>query len=137
MAGIKHVAVIVAAIVWFALGAGWYTFLSAPWLAGIGKTAEQMTREGGGSAMPMIIGFVAILVMCYALAWLIGRLDARSLADGAVAGAIVALGFIGGMLALNYGFEGRSVTLWLINLGYALVGLIVAGGIIGAWSKST
>ncbi len=55
--------------------------------------------------------------------------------NGALTGATVAFGLVGGMLALNYGFEARGVTLWLINAGYALVGLVLAGAIIGGWKK--
>jgi hypothetical protein len=50
-------------------------------------------------------------------------------------GAAVAAGFIAANLALNYGFEWRSVTLWLINGAYAVVGLAIAGAIIGGWKR--
>lgn len=39
------------------------------------------------------------------------------------------------MLALNYGFEARGITLWLINAGYVVVGLVISGAIIGAWRR--
>jgi len=123
----RHMAVWIAAIVFFVLGAIWYTVLSARWLAAIGKSMEQITAEQGGSPLPYVIGFVAILVMCYALSWLIERLQATTLAGGLQLGAVVA--------ALNYGFEWRSVTLWLINAAYAVVGLAIAGAIIGGWKR--
>ena len=131
----RHIAVWIAAIVFLVLGAIWYTVLSARWLAAIGKTMEQITAEQGGSPLPYVIGFVAILVMCYALSWLIERLQATTLAGGLQLGAAVAAGFIAANLALNYGFEWRSVTLWLINGAYAVVGLAIAGAIIGGWKR--
>jgi hypothetical protein len=131
----RHLAAWVAAIVFFVLGAIWYSVLSAQWLAAIGKTTEQMAAEQAGSPIPFVIGFVAILVMCYALAWLIERLQANSLAGGMGLGAAVAVGFIAANLALNYGFERRSVTLWVINAVYAVVGLGIAGAIIGGWKR--
>lgn len=70
--------------------------------------------------------------MCYTLAWLLSRLGASTWRSGAATGAGVALGLVGGMLALNYAFESRPIALWAINAGYALVGLVVAGVIIGA-----
>ena len=42
MKSINHVAIIVAAIVFFAIGAVWYNVFSEPWLAGIGKTVDQL-----------------------------------------------------------------------------------------------
>ena len=132
----NHAAVILAAVLFFVLGAVWYTLLAVPWLAGIGKTVEQIEREHGGSTLPFVVGFIAVLVMCYTLNWIIGRaLEPPTSGSGAMSGAIVALGLIGATLALNYGFEARSVSLWLINAVYVLVGLAMAGAIIGGWKK--
>ena len=50
-------------------------------------------------------------------------------------GATIALGFVAANLALNYGFERRSITLWVINAVYAVVGLGIAGAIIGGWKR--
>lgn len=131
----NHLAVIIAAIVFFVLGAAWYTVLSGAWLAGIGKTMEQMAKESGGSPMPYVVGFLAVLVMCYTLNSLLNRLGDTTAAGGAKVGAFVALGFVAANIALNYGFELRGVSLWAINTGYVLVGLSIAGAIIGGWRK--
>jgi Na+-driven multidrug efflux pump len=131
----NHFAVVVAAIVFFMLGAGWYTVLADPWAAGVGKTMEQLKRESSGSFMPMVMGFVAILVMCYTLNSLLNRLGDTTAGGGAKVGAFIALGFVAANIALNYAFELRGVTLWTINTGYVLVGLTVAGAIIGGWRK--
>ena len=137
MKSTNHFAVVVAAIAFFALGAGWYTVLADPWVAGIGKTMEQLHTETGGSPMPMVKGFVAILVMCYTLNSLLNRLGDTTAAGGAKVGAFVALGFVAANIALNYAFEVRGVTLWTINSGYVLVGLTLAGAIIGGWRKKS
>jgi hypothetical protein len=136
MVGIRHVAVIVAAVAFFLLGAGWYTLFTAQWLAGIGKTMADVERDTGGGAMSYIVGFIALLVMSYALAWLISRLGKRTTMEGAATGISVGIGFIAAMLALNYAFEGRNVSLWLINAGYAVVGLAIAGAIIGRFASA-
>jgi hypothetical protein len=124
-----------AAVVFWIIGALWYTALAAPWLDGIGKTAAQLDAETRGGPLPYLIGFGAILVMCVTLSWLVSRFEAHTLAAGAKLGALCALGFCAALLALNYGFEKRTVTLWAINAGYALVGLTIAGAIIGAWPQ--
>ena len=131
----NHFAVVVAAIVFFMLGAAWYTVLARPWAAGIGKTMEQIERDSGGSMMPMVMGFLAILVMCYTLNSLLNRLGDTTAGSGAKVGAFIALGFVAANIALNYAFELRGVTLWTINTGYVLVGLTVAGAIIGGWRR--
>jgi hypothetical protein len=136
VSGARHVAVWIASIVFFVLGAIWYSVMAVPWMAAIGKTAEQLGREQGASPLPYVVGFIAILVMCYTLAWLMHRLQAATLVAGLRLGAIVAIGFIAATLALNYGFEARSVTLWLINSAYIIVGLALAGAIIGGWKRA-
>src|SRR5512139_311290 len=78
----RHVAVWIAAIVFFMLGALWYTARQVPWLAGVGKTLVELTREQGGSALPYAIGFVSVLVVCYALARLVDRTTGRAVAAG-------------------------------------------------------
>jgi len=135
VSGARHVAVWIASIVFFVLGAIWYSVMAAPWMAAIGKTMDELTREQGASPLPYIVGFAAILVMCYTLAWLMHRLQAATLAAGLRLGAIIAIGFIAATLALNYGFEARSLTLWLINSVYLIVGLALAGAIIGGWKR--
>lgn len=137
MKGTNHLAVIVAAAVFFCIGAVWYTVFSEPWLNGIGKTVEQLARDGGGKPLAFAVGFLAILVMCYTLAWIVHKGMQPSAGNGALTGATVAFGIVGAMLALNYGFEARGLTLWLINAGYAFVGLVIAGAIIGAWRKGS
>jgi hypothetical protein len=136
MKATNHLAVLVAAVVFFALGAAWYTVFSSAWLAGIGKTVEQLMKENGGSPLPYVVGFLAVVVMCYTLAWIVDRGMQPTAGNGALTGATVAFGIVGAMLALNYGFEARGLTLWLINAGYAFVGLVIAGAIIGAWRKA-
>ena len=135
MKALNHWAILVAAVVFFALGALWYTVFREPWLDGIGKTVEQLMKENGGSPLPYIVGFLAVVVMCYTLGWIVQKGMKPTAGNGALTGATVAFGLIGATLALNYGFEVRGVTLWLINAGYVFVGLVIAGAIIGAWRK--
>lgn len=131
----RHLAVWIASIVFFVLGAIWYSVMATPWVAAIGKTMEQLSREHGTSPLPYVVGFVAILVMCYTLAWLIRRLGVTTLVAGLQLGATVALGFIAATLALNYGFEARPVALWFINSVYVVVGLAISGAIIAGWKR--
>ena len=137
MKGINHWAVLVAAVVFFAIGAGWYNIFSKPWHDGIGKTVDQITSEYGGSPLPYVVGFLAIVVMCYTLGWIVQKGMAPTAGNGALTGATVAFGIVGAALALNYGFEARGLTLWLINAGYVIVGLVISGAIIGAWRKGS
>lgn len=135
MNAVNHVAVWVAGILHFCLGAAWYTALSKAWLDAIGKTEAQVKADQPNAAIPMAIGFATAIVIAYTIAWLLPKLGARSAASGAATGAILALALIATTLAMNYGFEARSFALWLINSGYMVVGMTLTGAIVGGWRK--
>jgi len=131
----NHIAVWVAAIAMFVLGGAWYTALGAAWLVGIGKTKEQVMAQQPNAAIPMVIAFIVALVITYALAWMLPRLGARSAAGGAATGALIAVTLIASTMAMNYGFEARSILLWLINSGYIVIGVALVGAIVGGWTR--
>jgi hypothetical protein len=136
MRNINHVAVWIAGIVQFMLGAGWYTLLGRAWMAGIGKDEIQLAAEIGHSPLPYILALGAALVIAYTLAWLFPRIGVQSAAGGAKAGGALALALIGSTLAQNYGFEARPLLLWLINAGYMAVGMAIMGAIVAHWRRS-
>lgn len=135
MSGVNHIAVWIAGIVHFMLGAGWYTLLGQTWLKGIGRTEAEIMAAQPNSAIPMGIGFVVAVIIAYTIAWLLPKLGAQTVGGGARTGALLALTLIATTLAMNYGFEARPVSLWLINAGYMVVGMAVMGAIIGGWKK--
>lgn len=133
-AGVNYLAVIVAAIAGFAVGAVWYTFLfSRQWLDAVGITEADIKE--GRSAMPFVIAIIGHVVMAWVLAVLIGSLyaDAVTLGDGILAGALLWLGFVVTTTAVNYAFPGRKPSLTAIDSGHWLVVLLVQGAIIAAF----
>ena len=66
--GINYLAVLVAAVAAWVLGAVWYRVLSTQWLAALGKTHADITRPDGKpkSYVPFILVFVAELIMAWA-----------------------------------------------------------------------
>lgn len=136
MQDVRHAAVWIAAVLVFVLGAAWYTVFADPWLSGIGKTRDQLLVQGGGGpGMGYAVGFGAIVVLCYALAWLLERTATTSAAGGARTGIVAALGFCSATIALNYAFEVRPLSLWLINAGYVTLGLALAGAVMAGWRR--
>ena len=75
MSGIRILAIVVAAIVYFFIGAIWYGQFSVAWLAGIGRTMAELEAENPG-ARPYVVGFASVLVACATLGWLIARTGA-------------------------------------------------------------
>jgi hypothetical protein len=137
MSSINHFAAVIAGVVQFLFGAVWYTLFSQAWMAAIGKTEAQIKADNAGSPLPYIIAIVTAIIMAYTIAWLLPKLNAQSAAGGARVGVTLALTLIATTLALNYGFEGRSLALWLINAGYITLGMAIMGAIVGAWKPKS
>lgn len=132
--GINYLAVLVAAVVAWVLGAVWYPALSAPWLAAQGKTKADMPRPSGATAyLPFVLVFVAQLIMAWMLAGILGHLGTLNVKDGVISGAACWLGFVLTTTATNYAFQSRKVMLTVIDNGYWLLVLVVMGAIIGAF----
>jgi len=132
MSRVNHIAAWVAAIVQFIFGALWYSALGHTWMRAIGKTEAELAPDRN-SPLPYMFALGSALIVAYLIAWLLPRVDAESAAAGAKVGATLALSLIATTLATNYGFEGRSFSLWIINTGHMLFGMAAMGAIIGAW----
>lgn len=126
-------AVLVAILSNMVLGMLWYSPLMFGnlWLKLIGKTAEEISKEESAKAMKW--AFVPAVVSSFSLALLLGFLNAQTAVDGIVIATVVAVGFIG-MSHLNLVlFEGRSLKLTILNTGYSLTSLVIAGTILSLW----
>lgn len=126
---VNWLAVILAAAIAWAFGAGWYMVLARPWLAAIGKAPEDINRA---DYTPYLWSVLCVLVMAYFLALLTPLITgAMTPANGLLVGAHLWLGLVLTGMVLNHRYEGRSWTLTAINGGYLLAVLLIEGGIIG------
>jgi hypothetical protein len=134
-AGVNYLAIVVAAVVAWLAGAGWYTSLGKVWTAAIGMTPEQMqqAKSRPGAHLPFLYTFIAQLVMAWVLAGVLGHIGALTLRAGVISGAFCWLGFVITTLVVSYTFAMRDWRLLLIDGGYWLLVLVLMGGIIGAW----
>ncbi|MGH8946650.1 MAG: DUF1761 domain-containing protein, partial [Acidimicrobiia bacterium] len=89
---LNWLAVIVAAIVYFALGAIWYhpSFLGKPWMRSIGWEPSQEAPQMGAAAYAA--PFIAYLVAAIALGLLARATGSDSFAEGIVLGLVVGIG---------------------------------------------
>lgn len=135
-AGVNYLAILVAAIGAFAFGAVYYGLLGKTWMAALGKTqAELKDPDGKMSPLPFIISFVALIVMAWALAGVLGHLGPGQVTarNGAISALFLWLGFVVTTVAVNNAFGGRKFALTVIDSGHWLGALVVEGLIIGAF----
>jgi hypothetical protein len=128
---VNWLAVLVAAVVMFGLGAAWYTALfGEQWrkLMGVPKGAQPE-----GFAQAMVVGFAANLIQAYVLALFISRLGVTDFVNGGWVGALAWLGFVATIMVPATFYEKRPPMLFVINGAYQLVGMVIMGAILGAW----
>jgi hypothetical protein len=133
--GVNYVAVVIAALAGFGLGAVWYMTLGGVWLRAMGKTAAELTLEGPAKAMPFVISIVALLIMAAMLAGIMGHLGSVSVRGGVITGALVWLGFVITTMGVNHAFGGAKPMLTLIDGGHWLAVLLIQGAVIGAFGR--
>jgi hypothetical protein len=126
---VNWIAVIVAAIVSWVLGAGWYMVFSKQWLAAIGKTKDQINSR---DPTPFIWSIIVQLVMAYFVALLTPQLfGVTNIANGLMTGALMWLAFSITTMIQNHRYEGAPWSRTVIDGGYTLVILLVHGLVIG------
>ena len=133
--GVNYFAVVIAALAGFGLGAVWYTVLSKPWMHAVGLTeAECKARnQGAGRIVPFVISIVALFVMAWMLAGIMGQLGQISIRGGVISGFLVWLGFVITTMGVNHAFSGAPTKLTMIDGGYWLAVLLIQGAVIGAF----
>ena len=133
-AGINYLAVLIAAVASFAFGAAYYMSLSRPWLAAIGKTKEELAAAGKGSPVPFIVSIIALAIMAWTLAGIMGHLGAGQVTvkNGIISALFIWLGFVITTQAVNYAFGQRKPMLTVIDGIHWLGVLVIQGAIIGA-----
>jgi hypothetical protein len=131
--------VIAAAAAWI-FGAIYYTALSAPWLAAMGKTreqceAEQAAKAGVARYAPFVLALVGELIMAWALYGILAHLSAFTVRGGLISGALIWFGFVLTTIAVNNAFGGRKTMLTVIDSGGWLGALLIIGAIVGAMGR--
>lgn len=134
VSGVNYLAVIIAALAGFGLGAIWYMVLGGVWLRAIGKTEDDFKQNSGiAKALPFIIAIVALLVMATMLAGIMAHLGSYTVWGGVIAGALIWLGFVITTMGVNHAFGHAKPMLTVIDGGHWLAVLLIQGAVIGAF----
>jgi len=131
----NYLAIFAAAIAGWIAGAAYYAILAKPWLAASGKTEADVSGSDGKRKMPagpMILSFVAALIMAFLFAGLIGHLGFNTARQGAIAGLLMWIGFVITTQAVNNAFQMRNPMLTVIDGAHWLIVLVIHGAILAA-----
>jgi Protein of unknown function (DUF1761) len=135
MPTVRHnpAAIAVATLIYFFLGAAWFTMFMNPWLAGIGRTMAELKASGVPPWLGYVVALIMTAVLAIALSWIIQSTGAQTAVRGASIALLLWFGFVLTTWATEYAFEARSLSILAINTGYPLVGMLLMGLVIGGW----
>jgi hypothetical protein len=126
MGPMNWLAIVLATLVFFAVGAIWYSALFGKlWQRELGLSDEQLK---GGRSIPLIMG--TCLLLEFVIVLMLGHLFAR-VQPGDHAKMMMAIGFglavMAPAIGINYLYQGRSLKLFLIDAGHFIVGMAAVG----------
>lgn len=134
---LNWVAIAVAALAYFMLGALWYSkaLFAKRWIADLKIDVNDPEAKKG---MGMMFGgsLVLMLIQCLAIGILANRLGIAGAGwmSGVKLGLFTGACLCASQIGINYLYEKKPMSLFLINAGYAIVGNIIAGIIICSWA---
>ena len=124
---------LVSAVAYYLLGRLWYgPLFGGTWSALVHPPPAATASD----PVPLIVAAAVSLVLAYVTAIALAARDDRTAGDGARFGLLMGLGLVAATMLEYYLYEGLPVTLWLINAGYVVVGLVMVGAIVGGWKRS-
>ena len=131
-ADLDWIAILISTFVAGGLGAAWSStaLFGGAWMAELG-----LPRDALGPAGPAIGGSVFSCFVCaVSLAWLLAGLGISSAAGGAAVGALVGCGIVAMTMLSDALFSGWSLRLYLIQVGYRAIYIVLIGAIVGGLS---
>ena len=133
---LNWLAVVVAALAYFAIGALWYSpvLFGNIWMAAAGTA----TPEDGSGPGPVVyvVPLVGSALAALALGMIAQASGTDTVGEGIVLGLVAGVGFAVAIAAVTATFESskpKPMTWGTINAGYHLVGIIAASVIIAIW----
>jgi hypothetical protein len=129
--GINYVAVLVAALSGFAVGAVWYgPLFGRQWL-----TVSGVQGDPEHIAIPGVYGVTLVMSLLAAivLALVIHQLHTTGILGGARIGFLLWLGFILTVRVTEALFNRTNMRLVMIDTGYRLVWAVLMGIILAVW----
>lgn len=133
-ARINHAAVWLLVMVHQLVGWGWYAIFGETWLNLHARTATDIERTHNVSAY--ILAIVTAVIVNYALAWLLGRMNATTAMQGLKIALVCWFSFLFfefATIAVFSAFETNPWPLVAIDMGRPLIAWSISGLLLGRW----
>ncbi len=132
MVTLNYVAIVVAGLIQYVLGALWYgPLFGKQWVRLMKIDPKKMDKSNMG--LRYFGGLVTALLMTFILAHLVRYAGATTALEGMFIGVIGWLGFIATVAFGSVLWENKPFSLYVLNTGYYLVCLLISGVILAVW----
>ena len=128
-------AILVAAVACFLFEAGWYSLFMHSWLDGIGRTEQWLHSSGVNPLLQFAVALIAAAIIAASISRITQLTGPQTALRGIKVAALLWLGFVLTTMTTEYVFEVRPLSLYGINEGFWLLGMILMGAIVGGWKK--
>jgi len=131
-ADLNWLAVLVAGLAYFVLGALWYTdaLMGRQYRAALGLDPNAKAQP---DPAPLVINLVAWLISALALALMMAASGASGVGDGILFGLAVGVGMVVTQMFVTTTYENRGNALFKVNAPYVVIGYILMGIILATW----
>lgn len=132
---VNYLAVLVAGVIAFVIGAIWYTALfGKKWRDLHGYSEAQLKEMQAKMNPPIFFGgmLVSYFVLAYAMAMILSVFESPSAGTGALLGLFMWLA-IGSVMMTNHIASSKRIGIYLIDVGCVLIYSIAMGVLLAVW----
>ncbi len=135
MMDVNWIAIIIAAIVYNAIGFFWYSdsLFGKMWRAESGMTKDKITEGSKNMGRMFVFMAVGSIIMAYVLSVVFSVFEANTLSAGLTGAFWLWLGFVATIMLNSVTYEMKSWRYYFINAGYQLVGILAMGAVLVLW----
>ena len=137
LGSINWLAVIIATMIYFGLGAAWFAPQTPIGRAWVSASGYQSPATGvASSSLFYLVPAATALIAVVATALIAQATATDTLTEGVVLGLVVGIGYAATILLTTAAFEFSKPRRWtwgLIDASYHVVGLLIAAVIVGVW----
>ncbi len=132
---VNYLAVFVAALAYFILGALWYSVLFGKiWSKAVAETGRIISKPDSAKMMTMMVkSFLANLLCAFTVAYIVRLGWGYSVSTGIKLGLVCGCGFALSSLLMVANWQGTKTVVIIIDAGYQIFGILICSMIISCW----
>lgn len=135
-ARVNHAAVWLLVVIHELVAWGWYALFGEKWLNLHARTMTDIDRTHNAGAY--VLGVVTAIIVNYALAWLLARLNVTNAKSGLTTALFCWFAFLFveyATIAVFSSFETNQWPLIAIDMGRPLIAWSISGLVLGGWRR--